>query len=62
MARGVIKSYYEDEKFGYIESSDGEKIFFHHSDLDSAVKVGDSVVFDITEGGHSLQAVYVKRS
>ena len=61
MARGIIKSYYEDERFGYIEAADGQSIFFHHSDLEDAVKVGDQVEFDVTQGTHSRQAVYVRK-
>lgn len=62
MATGVIQSYDNEKKFGYIKlTGRNDDLFFHHSDLDEPVEVGDEVEFDITEGTHSLQAVYIHK-
>ena len=61
MPIGIVKSYNEEEKFGYIQISNHDDIFFHHANLENAVQVGDEVEFDITEGTHSKQAVYIHK-
>lgn len=62
MAVGIVKSYNEKEGVGYIQVSESDDIFFHHSDLQDNVVVGDRVEFDITEGDRSKQAVYIHKT
>ncbi|WHH60685.1 cold shock domain-containing protein [Petroclostridium sp. X23] len=61
MPVGIVKSYDEEKKFGYIQVNEKDDIFFYHADLDEPVEVGDQVEFDITEATHSLQAVYIHK-
>ncbi|MCF8378355.1 MAG: cold shock domain-containing protein [Bacteroidales bacterium] len=65
MKIGKVKFYNETKGFGFIESSDGENIFFHRSGLSDAyleLESGQAVEFQTRKGDKGLVAFAVKLS
>ena len=60
---GVIKSYNEKKKFGFIkDDGSGKQIFFNESGLiDKPVNQGDQVKYDVIDGRNGPQAVNIKK-
>jgi CspA family cold shock protein len=57
MPAGTIKKLVQDKGFGFIQSSDGTDVFFHHSTVADQqfdnLEVGQSVEFTLdTQGGN----------
>ena len=63
MTKGKVKWYNEAKGFGFIETENGEDIFFHRSGLVSThggLNNDEEVVFETKEGPKGLFAVNVK--
>ena len=60
--KGVIKTYFPEKGFGFIEGADGEDYFFHFSHVkDNVCLVSDVIVgFDPVDSSRGLQADNVK--
>jgi cold shock protein len=54
MASGTIKKLVTDKGFGFIETSDGKDIFFHHSSVQNAqfddLTEGQQVEYTVEQG------------
>ena len=65
MANGIVKWFDAKKGFGFIEKEDGEDIFVHHSSINmsgfKSLDQGDSVIFDVEEGGRGPAAQNVKK-
>ena len=57
MPAGTIKKLVQDKGFGFISTSDGTDVFFHHSTVADgqfdSLEVGQKVEFTIDNGGGS---------
>jgi CspA family cold shock protein len=55
MASGTIKKIVSDKGFGFIQSSDGGDVFFHHSTVQNgqfdSMTEGQQVEYTIEQGG-----------
>lgn len=63
MTKGKVKWYNEIKGFGFIETENGNDIFFHRNGLESPYFGPDNdeeVVFETKEGPKGLYAVNVK--
>jgi|Deesub1362A_J573_1020465.scaffolds.fasta_scaffold00064_104 CspA family cold shock protein len=61
MKRGAIKWFDENKGFGFIETDQGEEIFFHRSGLKESVLPGDIVFFRVVRADRGLKAVDIRR-
>ncbi len=65
MAKGTIKRLVLDRGFGFIQTAEGNDLFFHHSQLEdvgyNSLREGQEVEFELAKGrdGHP-QAVSVR--
>jgi CspA family cold shock protein len=59
--RGFVKSYNVDAGFGFIESSQGEELFVHHTGLPTGLGLerGMEVEFEVSEPGRATLVVQV---
>lgn len=55
MSLGTIKKLVQDKGFGFIQSSDGSDVFFHHSSVADRgfenLQEGQQVEYQIDQGG-----------
>ena len=62
--RGTIKRLIRDRGFGFIRSSDGQEVFFHHRRLQQmdfdGLKEGEVVEFEVERGEKGLRATNVQ--
>ncbi len=62
MKTGIVKSFNELSKYGFIKVDEtGEEIFVHESGLTCLIRKGDKVMFMITDGKKGPNATNVKR-
>ncbi len=63
-ARGKVKFYSEQRKFGFIQQDDKEEdLFFHCSEVEGSenLQQDDRVEFEVAEGDRGLKAIKVRR-
>ena len=61
MKKGKVKFFNNSKGFGFIQDLEtGKDIFVHSSGLQSDIREGDMVMFDVTEGKKGLNAVNVQ--
>ena len=63
-ARGKVKFYSEQRRFGFIQQDDkGEDLFFHYSEVEGNenLQQDDRVEFEVAEGDRRLKAIKVRR-
>ena len=59
--KGTVKFFNSEKGFGFIKHDDSSKeTFVHVSGLQSDIKEGDAVEFDLQEGKKGMNAVNVK--
>ena len=64
MKTGTVKWFNPEKGFGFITDENGKDIFVHFKDVNggvNAIREGDSVEYEVTEGRKGPQAVNVKR-
>lgn len=63
--RGTVKWFSTEKGYGFIERSDGDDVFVHHSDIQGTgfkdLNEGEEVEFDLTEGPKGPKAENVVR-
>lgn len=63
-ARGKVKFYSEQRRFGFIQQDDkGEDLFFHYSEVEGNenLQQDDRVEFEVAEGEKGPKAVKVRK-
>jgi len=64
MLKGNVKWFDTKKGFGFISTPDGDDVFVHYSSINTAgfkaLKEGQSVTFEITEGKKGPQAINVE--
>ena len=64
MAMGVVASFNEEEGYGFIAVSGGDKVFVHHSSIEMegfrTLTPGVQVTFDIVVGKRGTEAKKVR--
>ena len=61
MKTGKVKFFNETRGFGFIKVDEtGEEVFVHKSDVQSTIREGDAVEFEIQEGQKRLSGVDVR--
>jgi len=62
--RGSVKWFNDDKGFGFIQPTEGEDVFVHHSSIAGtgfkSLTEGQIVEFDVTQGPKGLQASNVR--
>ena len=65
MADGVVRSFNDEEGYGFIETPDGEKFFVHHSNIEMdgfrTLTPGTKVTFEIGVGKRGQEAKHVRK-
>lgn len=61
MQKGIVKFFIKEKKYGFITQEAGGDIFFHESNINTPVKEGDKVMYDIidTIKGHRIAAINI---
>ncbi len=63
MNNGTVKFFNNDKGFGFIKDANSPNEYFvHSSGLQSQIREGDNVTFDLQEGKKGLNAVNVRVS
>lgn len=64
MKYGVVKWYYENQGYGFIEDEQNNEFFVHKSGLElmknEKLQEGDKVMFDVATGVKGPQAIHVR--
>lgn len=65
MAVGFVRSFHDDEGFGFIDDDEGHRFFVHHSaivmDGFRTLRRGEKVIFDIGTEKRGPEAVNVRK-
>lgn len=62
MARGKVKWFNKERRFGFITQENGKDVFFHQNDVVGklALEEGQEVEFEVERGPKGLRAVRVR--
>ena len=65
MAVGIVRSFNDENGYGFIETVEGEHVFVHHSAIEMegfrTLSRGDKVIFDIQDGRRGQEAIHVRK-
>ncbi len=65
MAVGVVRSFNNDEGYGFIETDEGDMLFVHHSSIEMegfrTLSPGAKVLFEIVVGKRGPEAKHVRK-
>ncbi len=65
MAVGFVRSFDDDNGYGFIETDEGEHFFVHHSGIEMdgfrTLKRGDKVLFEVTVTKRGQEAIKVRK-
>jgi CspA family cold shock protein len=65
MAVGVVRSFDNEEGYGFIETDEGDHVFVHHSSIEMegfrTLSPGAKVIFDIIVGKRGAEAKHVRK-
>ena len=65
MAVGTVRSFNEEQGYGFIETDEGEQFFVHHSAIEMegfrTLHPGQNVLFDIVNGKRGPEALHVRK-
>ncbi len=65
MAVGFVRSFDEENGYGFIEDDEGVQYFVHHSGIEMegfrTLLRGDNVIFDIATTKRGLEAIKVRK-
>ena len=66
MVVGTVRSFDDENGYGFILTAEGEKIFVHHSSIEMegfrTLSPGDQVVFEIVVGKRGPEAKHVRKT
>ena len=65
MAVGFVRTFDNDQGYGFIETDEGEHFFVHHTSIEMegfrTLSKGDKVLFDIETGKRGPEAIKVRK-
>lgn len=65
MAFGIVKSFNDDQGYGFIETDEGEIVFVHHSSIEMdgfrSLSPGAKVLFEFVVGKRGPEAKQVRK-
>jgi CspA family cold shock protein len=65
MPTGVVRSFNEEEGYGFIQTQDGDKVFVHHSNIEMegfrTLAPGTQVAYEVEVGKRGPEAVRVRK-
>ena len=65
MAVGIVRSFNDEDGYGFIETDEGEQFFVHHSAIEMegfrTLKRGDKVLFEVTMTKRGTEATNVRK-
>lgn len=65
MAVGIVRSFSEEDGYGFIETDEGEQFFVHHSAIEMegfrTLKRGDKVLFEVAMTKRGAEAANVRK-
>ena len=65
MAVGVVRSFNDEDGYGFIETDEGEHVFVHHKSIEMdgfrTLSPGAKVLFEITVGKRGPEAKQVRK-
>ena len=63
--KGIVKAFFPDRGYGFIESEDGQNFFVHYTDIRmkgyKVIYKDDTVSFDLEDTPKGAKAVNVRR-
>jgi len=65
MAVGIVRSFNDEQGYGFIETDEGEFFFVHHSAIEMegyrTLARGNKVIFDVTVTRRGQEAAHVRK-
>jgi cold shock protein len=65
MEVGIVRSFNDEEGYGFIDSDDGDTLFVHHRSIEMegfrTLSPGDKVFFDVVKGKRGAEAKNVRK-
>jgi cold shock protein len=65
MEVGIVRSFNDEEGYGFIDSDDGDTLFVHHRSIEMegfrTLSPGDKVFFDVVKGRRGAEAKNVRK-
>jgi len=66
MVVGIVRSFDDENGYGFIETDEGEKVFVHHSSIEMegfrTLSPGDHVICEIVVGRRGPEAKHVRKT
>ena len=65
MAVGIVRSFNDEDGYGFVETDEGEQFFVHHSAIEMegfrTLKRGDKVLFEVAMTKRGAEATNVRK-